>query len=172
MLYQRDSNPGLERMIERRRDAIHVDLIPRDGSMRALIRELASGRSVGLVVDNRYDEGELVPFFGVDAPTLTTPARLALRFRCDLVPVRVERVSDGARFRVTFHEPVRPSDPTRDKAEQARDMTRQVNELFERWIRERPAQWVTAKRRWPRGEPAALPAPSKPTVDGAIFERA
>ena len=67
-------------MIERRREAIGVDLVPRDGGMRALIRELGSGRSVGLVVDNRYDEGEWVPFFGIDTPTLTTPARLALRF--------------------------------------------------------------------------------------------
>ncbi len=53
VLYQRDSNPIVERMIEQRREAIGVDLVPREGGMRALIRELGSGRSVGLVVDNR-----------------------------------------------------------------------------------------------------------------------
>ncbi|HKA16147.1 MAG TPA: hypothetical protein VKH41_14085, partial [Myxococcota bacterium] len=86
-IFARDSNPAVHRMIERRRSAIGVDLVPRDGGMRALVRELASGRSVALVVDHRYDIGEMVPFFGIETPTLTTPARLALRFGCDLVPV-------------------------------------------------------------------------------------
>lgn len=172
VLYQRDSNPIVDRMIERRREAIGVDLVPRDGGMRALIRELGSGRSVGLVVDNRYDEGEWVPFFGVDTPTLTTPARLALRFGCDLVPVRLERLTDGARFRVTFHEPVRASDPARDRSEQALDMTRQLNALFEQWIRERPAQWVTAKRRWPRRDSAGSSAAPAQSAGAAFLKRA
>ena len=172
VIFQRDSNPAVQRMIERRRSQIGIDLVPSEGSMRALVRELASGRSVGLVVDHRYDIGEMVPFFGVETPTLTTPARLALRFDCELIPVRLERVSDGARFRITFHEPVTPSDPTRSRSEQALDMTRQVNALFEQWIRERPGQWITVKRRWPRRESVGLPAESPPSAGVAFLERA
>jgi KDO2-lipid IV(A) lauroyltransferase len=170
-IFQPDSNPAVHRMIERRRSEIGVDLVPSNGSMRALVRELTSGGSVALVVDHRYDVGEMVPFFGVETPTLTTPARLALRFDCDLIPVRLERVSDGARFRITFHEPVRPSDPTRSRSDQALDMTRQVNALFEQWIRERPGQWITVKRRWPRRESAGLPAES-PSAGVAFLEQA
>src|SRR5262249_56167247 len=51
-IFARDSNPAVHRMIERRRSAIGVDLVPRDGGMRALVRELASGRSGALVVDH------------------------------------------------------------------------------------------------------------------------
>jgi KDO2-lipid IV(A) lauroyltransferase len=172
VLYQRDSNPIVDRMIDRRREAIGVELVPREGGMRALIRELTTGRSVGLVVDSRYDEGELVPFFGIATPTLTTPARLALRFGCELVPVRLERLTDGARFRVTFHEAVTPSDPTQGRSEQALDMTRQLNALFEQWIRERPGQWVIAKRRWPRRDSAGSSAEPAQSAGAAFLKRA
>jgi KDO2-lipid IV(A) lauroyltransferase len=149
-LYTPDSNPILDRLIQRRRDAIAADLVPREGGIRVLLRELAKGGSVGLAVDGRHDQGDMVPFFGIETPTVTTPARLALRFGCPLVPVRVERIADGARFRITFYEAVKPSDPTRSTGEQALDMTRQLNEQIERWIRERPGQWMIVKRRWPR----------------------
>jgi len=166
-LYTPLSNPIVDRMIHRNR-AANTNLVDRDGGMRALLRELSNGGAVGLVVDHRYPEGEMVPFFGVATPTVTTPARLALRFGCELIPVRVERVSDGAHFRVTFDEPVEPRDPTGDRAEQAFDMTRQLNARFERWIRERPEQWVVAKRRWPRGAPAPNPEQAAPPAGQAL----
>jgi KDO2-lipid IV(A) lauroyltransferase len=74
-----DPNPFVDRLIRRRRSELGCDLISRDGGIRALLRTLAAGRSVGLVVDTRQDDGEAIPFFGVDAPTSTVPARLALR---------------------------------------------------------------------------------------------
>ncbi len=159
--YLPDSNPILDRMILRRRLAIGCDLIEREGGIRALMRELERGKAIGFVVDTRFDAGELVPFFGVAAPTITTPARLALHFGCELIPARVERLGATARFRVTFYDPVRPSDPTLGRREQALDMTRQLNAHFEQWIRERPEQWFVEKRRWPKGE-AAGPGAERP----------
>jgi Kdo2-lipid IVA lauroyltransferase/acyltransferase len=148
-LYTPDSNPLIDRMIRRRRRAIACGLVPRDGGMRALVGELRSGRSVGLVVDTRIDGGVSVPFFGVEAQTSTAPARLALRFGCELVPMRVERIAD-ARFRVTFHGPVTSDDPALGPKENALVMTRKLNAHFEAWIRERPGQWLCLKRRWPK----------------------
>ena len=46
-----------------------------------MLRELQQGRSVGLLMDQRYDRGEKIPFFGVPATTTLVPARLALRLR-------------------------------------------------------------------------------------------
>lgn len=148
-LYSPDSNPLIDRMIRSRRRAIACGLVPRNGGVRTLVRELRCGRSVGLVVDTRIDGGEPVPFFGVDARTSTVPARLALRFGCELVPIRVERLEAG-RFRVTFHGAVAPDDPHLDPKHNARVMMRRLNEHFEAWIRERPEQWLCLKRRWPK----------------------
>jgi KDO2-lipid IV(A) lauroyltransferase len=117
--------------------------------MRALLRELKAGRSIGMIMDQRVDSGEPIPFFGIAKYTTLVPARLALKHGFDLVPVRTERL-DGARFRVTFYEPLRPDDPDADELEQARQVTAKINRAFEDWIRERPEDWWCSKRRWPK----------------------
>lgn len=157
VIYAPDSNPWLDRLIRRQRRALHCELVPKQGGLRALLRALAAGRSLGFLIDTRQDDGEPVPFFGVPALTSTVPARLALRAGLQLVPVRCERLAP-ARFRVTFHPSVAPDPAIRDAREQARAMTRRVNEHFEAWIRERPEQWLCSKRRWPRrAAPAEAP---------------
>jgi KDO2-lipid IV(A) lauroyltransferase len=142
-------NPYLERMLMDSRAALGCRLVPRDSSMRTLLRELKAGRSIGMIMDQRVDSGEPIPFFGIDKNTTLVPARLALKHGFDLVPVRTERL-DGARFRVTFYEPLRPDDPDADELEQARQVTAKINRAFEDWIRERPEDWWCSKRRWPK----------------------
>src|SRR5215211_8200562 len=112
-------------------------------------RELQRGRSVGLLMDQRYDRGVAVPFFGRPAPTTLVPAQLALRLGVPLVPVRVERRGGAARFVITVHRPVEP-EAGLDPKEAAVGMTARVNQLFARWIAAAPDQWCCAKRRWPR----------------------
>ncbi|UCC15439.1 MAG: lysophospholipid acyltransferase family protein [Gammaproteobacteria bacterium] len=142
-------NPWLDRILMGQRRHLGCRLLPRDESMRSLIRELAKGRSIGLIMDQRVDSGVPIPFFGIDKFTTLVPARLALRHGYDLVPVRTERL-DGARFRVTFHSPILPDDPAADEIEKATQMSRRINLLFEEWIRGRPEDWFCSKRRWPK----------------------
>jgi Kdo2-lipid IVA lauroyltransferase/acyltransferase len=149
VIYAPDSNPWVDRLIHRQRRALGCELVPKQGGLRALLRALAEGHSLGFLIDTRQDDGELVPFFGVPALTSTVPARLALRAGIQLVPVRVERTGP-VRFRVTFDFPVDPDPAIDDARTQAREMTRRVNERFAAWIRERPAEWLCTKRRWPK----------------------
>ncbi len=148
-IYTPLQNPMLDRMLYRARLSLGYTLVSRDGAMRKLIKSLRKGVSVGLLVDQRVDSGEPVPFFGHDMTTSTTPAQLALRFGCELIPVQVQR-REGARFRVIFHEPIQPDDTSQSKDDQILQMTRKINTLFEMWIRERPGEWYCAKRRWPK----------------------
>jgi KDO2-lipid IV(A) lauroyltransferase len=147
VLYTPLQNPWLNRMLCKARARMGVSMLPRDGGIRSLVRELGNGRSVGLLVDQRVDSGEPVPFFGLQMNTSTTPARLALRYHCDLIPVRVQRLDD-ARFRVSFERPISPSGEITDEHQKILDMTRQLNELFEDWIRAQPQDWLCSKRRW------------------------
>lgn len=142
-------NPWLNRILMRQRRHLGCRLLPRDESMRSLIRELGKSRSIGLIMDQRVDSGVPIPFFGIDKFTTLVPARLAMRHGFDLVPVRTERLG-GARFRVTFYAPIVPDDSTAEPTEQATQMSRKVNLLFEDWIRERPEDWFCSKRRWPK----------------------
>jgi KDO2-lipid IV(A) lauroyltransferase len=147
VLYTPLQNPRLDRMLYEARAQTGANLLPREGGIKTLLRELGSGRSIGLLVDQRVDSGMPVPFFGIDMNTSTTPARLALRYHCDLIPVRVQRLGN-ARFRITFEKPIRPPETVTDERERILDMTRQLNGLFETWIREQPQDWLCTKRRW------------------------
>jgi KDO2-lipid IV(A) lauroyltransferase len=147
VVYTSLQNPKLDRLLRRSRKSLRCELIERDSAGRQLIRQLKQGTSVGLIVDQRVDSGEPVPFFRHNMQTTITPAQLALRFKCDLIPVQVQRLPN-ARFRVIFHAPITADDETASEREKMLQMTRKTNALFENWIRERPEEWLCSKRRW------------------------
>lgn len=148
IIYAPESNARIRDRIRRYREKLPVSLLPRDSSMRHLLRELAAGHLVGIAADTRLDSGPLLPFFGVDTPSNTAAARLALGRSCELVPVRTERLS-RTRFRITLMAPIRPRTHG-STSEQATDMTAQLLTLFENWIRETPREWLCFARRWPK----------------------
>jgi KDO2-lipid IV(A) lauroyltransferase len=80
---------------------------------------------------------------------MTAPALavLALRFDCDVLPVRVERLV-GARFRLTVFPPLVLPQSGEPHADAATVMVG-VNAILETWIRDRPGQWLWLHRRWP-----------------------
>jgi len=149
VIYAPEQNPYVDRQLNRLRDAFDSPLVSRDGGIRMLMRSLEHGDSIGLTVDTRLDSGEPVMFFGEEAMTNTAPARLALRYDCDLVPVVAERLP-GGRFRVNIHPPVKPRSDSATRNVKALDMSAQINVLFEGWIARHPDQWLCLKRRWPK----------------------
>lgn len=145
-VYSPPTNPFLGELLRRWRLRIGCELIARDESMRPMIKALASGRSLGIVMDRRVDSGKAVTFFGHPKPTTLVPARLAIRYGHELVPIHVERLGP-ARFRVSFHPPVTVPEGE-DELQQAIRMTEDVHRLFEEWIRQSPGSWFASKRMW------------------------
>ena len=148
-IYRAANNPHVDRLIVRAREAVGGAHHPKSpAGARELLKALRRGEHLALLVDQKFNEGIAVPFFGRDAMTAPAPAELALRFQVPLVPVRVERL-DGARFRVTVYPPMTLRD-TGDRAADVLDAMTRINALFEDWIRERPEQWLWLHRRWPK----------------------
>lgn len=154
-LYSPPSNPWLDRLLLESRAALNCELLPRDNCARLLVDRLSAGRTVAMVVDRRVDGGKPIPFFGREKSTTILPAKLALKFDCDLIPAQAERIK-GAHFRITFHPPVRPANPGDCKNDQALDIMHQLHQLFESWIRQRPEEWVCSTRLWPKARPDNL----------------
>lgn len=123
----------------RRNDLVQLILKGSSGS-KELLKLLQQGGHVGILVDQRLSEGELIPFFGRDALTAMGPSKLAAKYNAPLVPVQVERLR-GAHFRVTFHAPLTLK-ATPDKT------TKALNEIIEKWIRQNPEQWLWLHNRW------------------------
>lgn len=148
-VYSPPTNPMLDKMLLDSRRALDCELVPREHGARLLMRALKNGRTAAMVMDRRVDDGKPIKFFGRSKPSTILPARLALKAGCDMIPVQVERLRD-ARYRVTFHPPVRPRDTGVSESAQAIDMVQQVHQQFESWIRQHPQEWFCSKLIWPK----------------------
>jgi Kdo2-lipid IVA lauroyltransferase/acyltransferase len=146
-IYRAANNPLMDRMIARFRGD-HGEFIPKGPiAARRAIKALRRGTNLGLLADQKMNDGIPVPFFGRAAMTAPALAVLALRFDCDVLPLRVERL-DGAHFRVTVFPPLPLPRSGKHHADVAVLMG-QVNATLEAWIRDRPEQWFWVHRRWP-----------------------
>ena len=145
-VYRTANNPLVDRMILRCRGA-QGEFIPKEAVGRRAVAALRRGAHLTILADQKLNEGIAVPFFGRPAMTAPALALLALRFGCDVLPARVERLG-GARFRLTIEPPL-PLPDTGTRAADVAQLMAAVNATLERWIRERPDQWFWVHRRWP-----------------------
>ena len=147
-IYRGANNPLVDRLINRARRPIGAELVPKTAfAPRQALAAVRSGRHIGMLVDQKMNEGIPVPFFGHPAMTAPLLARLALRFDCPVVPVRVIR-RPGAHFLLAT-EPALHYQRTGDTEADTLALMTQVNQVIERWIRERPEHWLWLHNRWP-----------------------
>ncbi len=155
--YRPATNAVADRLVQSlRRDAVGADLNMfakgRAGAVGAM-KHLRSGGRLGMLVDQKLNEGIPVPFFGRPAMTTTALAAFALRSRCPVIPIHVVRLGP-ARFRVICEPPMAmPASGDNDADIYA--LTAAVNTTLERWIRNQPADWLWLHRRWPKDTKAA-----------------
>lgn len=149
LVYRAANNPWVEDLYRKGRVGICDALIQKgpEGARQAL-KVLRDGGHLGMLVDQKMNDGVPIPFFGRDAMTAPAQAALALKFKCPLVPARTERL-DGARFRVTVLPPMDMPESGNAHEDQRILLTR-INVLLEDWIRQRPEQWLWVHRRWPQ----------------------
>lgn len=156
VIYSAQQNPFIGNAMLRMRKRLGCGLIEKAGAMRGVMKELSRGSNVGMLIDTRADEGEALPFFGVDAMTSLMPARMALRMKVPVVPLRVERC-EGATFRVRFFKPIDVDRAQGDDRAVALQITREILSHYEAWIKDKPGDWLCAKRRWPKQAKRAEP---------------
>ncbi len=147
-IYRRPNNPYFDRIFQARGVVVDGELLPKGaaGARRAMAL-LKKGGHLGMLVDQKMNDGIAVPFFGREAMTAPALAAFALRYGCPIVASRAVRLR-GAHFRLEFSPPYRLKDTGDRKADERAAMA-EVNRTIESWIRERPEQWLWVHRRWP-----------------------
>ena len=150
-MYRPAANRAVDALIaELRRAALGFDapMFPKGAAGgRAAFAHMARGGYLGMLIDQKLNDGIAVDFFGRPAMTAPALAALALRFRCPVVPGCSERIG-AARLRFTAEPPLDLPD-TGDRTADVATLTRAVNATLERWIRARPEGWLWLHRRWP-----------------------
>lgn len=148
LIFRAANNPYLGWLYRSRDAGQEVQLIPKGAvGARQALDLLRQGEHLGMLLDQKMNDGIEVPFFGIPAMTAPAVAQFALRFDCPVLPAHIERLG-GCRFRITIDPPMRIPHGG-DRHADILAMVTEVNAVLERWIRARPEQWLWLHRRWP-----------------------
>ncbi len=109
---------------------------------RQIIENLKKGNSVALMIDQRVREGMKVNFFGKPASTTTIPAQLIKKYKCDLVPIYIERRRNNY-FKMFVSEPIKIGNNKSIK-----EITEHLNKILEKMILKNVDQWIWTHDRW------------------------
>ncbi len=128
-----------------------TNLLPKGAeASRGATKTMAEGGNLALLIDQKFNEGISVPFFGHEAMTMPVPAHFAARFKAPIVFGWAERLGPARyRARLELIEPAEPLDKTGSAKRAAfYETTLRINQALEKRIRERPADWFWLHRRW------------------------
>jgi KDO2-lipid IV(A) lauroyltransferase len=144
-------NPRLDEWVEQRRAMSGNRIIRKKEAAREILRALAAGDAVGILIDQNVTpaEGVFIDFFGRKACAGTAFVKFAHHSGAAVVPGYALWSEKEERYILRFY----PEVPMTGDA--ARD-TQQVHAQLEAVIREHPEQWLWPHRRWktrPPGEP-------------------
>lgn len=147
-VYREANNRLVEKFYMSGRKRYRDMMIPkgREGAKR-ILKALKDGKHVGIMLDQKMNDGIPVPFFGIDAMTATALGDLAANLKCPVIPARVIR-ENGAHFTVEVSAPLYAED-TGDRSRDSRELTTRANKIIEDWVREKPGQWLWLHNRWP-----------------------
>jgi KDO2-lipid IV(A) lauroyltransferase len=142
------NNPYVARYLAQKRHITGPQgQIPKHSAMRPMFAQLRAGKALYILVDQKYDEGLAVPFFGRDAMTTPAPAAMALKLGARILFASNRRVG-GARFEITVHS-APDFTPSGDEAHDVLALTAAISAKMEEIVRSDPAQWLWIHNRWP-----------------------
>lgn len=146
--YRAPNNPWSDKLLMKARTL--------GGQMKAYAKSRQGGKSlieavknrhyIGMLIDQKYNEGLAVPFFGRPAMTNPVFVQLCQKYNAALIPVRNERL-DGPNFKLTVYEPLALFDE-QGEALPIETVIAKAHEHLEHWIKEAPGQWLWLHRRW------------------------
>ena len=140
--------PFLDSLITKIRTRGGNQMIAKKGSVRKVLRLLAAGEVVGLLIDQNpaWYEGVFVPFFKEIACTNKALSALALRTNAPVISVYNVREPNGT-YRIVLEQEVvldRSGDTRRDMEE----YTANFNKIIESYVKRHPEQWFWVHQRW------------------------
>lgn len=159
-VYSRQQNAVFDEALRKGRSRFRpVKLVPRREGIKPIIRAMREGLPFFMLPDMDFGpkDAEFVPFFGVPAATLTAPARIAAATGAKVVPVVATYLPGYRGWKVTFY-PHWEDYPGPDVVA----ATRRMNAFIEERVREAPAEYFWAHKRFktrPDGEPGFYDRP-------------
>ena len=151
LMYRAPNNAHVDRLLTRYRTLggrIKALTKSRQGGQAAM-KALKNGEIIGILIDQKYNEGIPVPFF--DMPAMTNPVfvKMAQKYQAPLLPFSIRRMA-GAHFEVECYPPL----DLEGRSVEA--VIAEAHQLLERWIHNAPEQWLWLHKRWPEAHQQAM----------------
>lgn len=149
IVYRRLNNPYIDKLINDTRTSGDVKLIPKGAKgIRDLISAIRSGYAIGMLVDQKMNNGIEVPLLGQPAMTAKAIAKIALQFSYPIIPLQVVRTnSNNSYFKAIIHPPIELQKTNNNQTDCYNIMVT-INQILGNWIQENPGQWFWFHNRW------------------------
>tara|TARA_Y100001935_G_scaffold110251_2_gene91502 strand:+ start:177 stop:1037 length:861 start_codon:yes stop_codon:yes gene_type:complete len=143
-IYRPLNNPYLNKIMEkiRKRDICKYQIKKGRAGTREIISHISKGNSIALMIDQRVREGEKIPFFNKPVTTTTIPAQLVKKYKCDVVPIYIERYKLNY-FKMYVSKPIKINETTSTS-----EISLFLNNILEKMILKNIDQWIWTHDRW------------------------
>jgi len=142
LVYRPANNKLINWMIRFLREKNGNRLIPKGKpGLKHIISLIKQGKSIGLLIDQKMNDGIDTKFFGHTVKTTPMPANLALKYDIPIYMCFVRRIN-GAHFKVEAE--VIDTKNFSDK----NSLTQHINDILEKWVKEEPSQWFWIHNRF------------------------
>ncbi len=142
LVYRPANNIYVNRLIRLLRERDGNRLIPKGrAGLLQILEVLDNGGNIGMLIDQRMNDGIDTTFFGKPVKTTSLPAKLAIKYQIPIYIGCIKR-EKGCHFHLHFKElnPTKNDDPAL--------ITQQLNNIIEDWIKDKPEQWFWVHKRW------------------------
>lgn len=153
-IYAKQQNAVVDQALLKGRSRFRpVTLLSREKGVKPIIRAMREGLPFIMLPDMDFGlrDAAFVPFFSVPAATLTATARIAAATQANVIPVITTFLPDYKGWKTTFY-PAWENYPGEDIVA----ATRRMNAFIEERVREAPAEYFWAHKRFktqPQGTP-------------------
>ncbi|MAZ46513.1 MAG: hypothetical protein CMM98_02925 [Rickettsiales bacterium] len=145
-IYRALNNKYADDLLKKIRFKYGVKLIKKgsDGA-KECIRVLKNKENLGMLIDQKMNDGLPIKFFDKFAMTAPAIAKFALKFKCHITPALCVR-EKGIKYKIEYFEPIQYN--LLKKLGTEEKIMLHLNKIIEKWILKHPEQWIWVHDRW------------------------
>tara|TARA_B100000242_G_scaffold216894_2_gene158401 strand:- start:16743 stop:17681 length:939 start_codon:yes stop_codon:yes gene_type:complete len=146
--YRAPNNPYVDKLVSKMRGMNgRITGYPKTRqSGKKIMAALKNKGNLAILIDQKYNTGLSIPFFGYPAKTNPAAFQLTRKYKCPLIPSQCIRTK-GAHFDLIFHPPI-PTHGDNGEERPLEETMQKAHLLMEDWIRQNPGQWIWLHKRW------------------------
>ncbi len=146
-IYRAPNNHLVDKILRKIRLGYGVGLIRKGshGAKQCLKILSSKGGHIGMLIDQKMNDGISTKFFGKSVKSPSAIAKFALKYNCPIIPAVCFR-ENATNFKVSYAKPISPSELK--KIGNEKEIMNHLNKYVEIWIKQKPEQWIWFHNRW------------------------